>query len=114
VVDSANQPIGYAGDYEGEFHFAGRLLHPITILTEGDALQDFAHAHPNGLIVTHPEKLDANDLRYALLVQPFRSSWVVIWPATSLADLRAGRTPVEPAQPTQIYPSNRWRYRTQP
>jgi 4-amino-4-deoxy-L-arabinose transferase-like glycosyltransferase len=114
AADSANQPIGYAGDYEGEFHFAGRLLHPITILTEGDPLQDFAHAHPNALIVTHPEKLDANDLRYALLVQPFRSSWVVIWPATSLADLRAGRTPAEPAQPTQIYPSDRWRYHTQP
>jgi hypothetical protein len=77
-------------------------------------LVDFAHAHPNGLIVTHPGQLDANDLRYALLVQPFRSSWVVIWPATSLADLRSGRTPPEPAQPTQIYPADGRRNRTPP
>jgi len=113
-ADSANQPIGNFGDYEGEFHFAGRLLHPITLLAEGDAVQDFARSHPNGLIVTHPGQLDANDLRYALLAQPFRSSWVVIWPATSLADLGAGRTPAEPSQPTQIYPADRRRYRTQP
>ena len=57
---------------------------------------------------------DANDLRYALLVQPFRSSWLVVWPATSLADLRAGLTPPEPARPTRIYPADDWRYRTQP
>ena len=115
AADSANQPIGNVGDYEGEFHFAGRLLQSITPLTEeGTSLQDFARAHPNGLIVTHPGQLDANDLRYALLAQPFRSSWVVIWPATTLADLRTGRTPPEPAQPTQIYPADGRRNRTPP
>lgn len=114
AADSMNRPIGYLGDYEGQFHFAGRLRHSITTVAEGASLQNFARTHPNGLIVTHPETLDANDLRYALLVQPFRSSWVVIWPAVSLADLRAGHMPPEPAQPTQVYPSGEGRYRTQP
>ena len=113
-AERLNQPIGYLGDYAGQFHFAGRLLHPIISLTEGKNLQDFAQAHPNGLIVAHPDRLDAADLRYALLVQPFRSTWVVIWPATALADLRAGHAPPEPAQPTQVYPSDDWRHRMQP
>jgi hypothetical protein len=44
-------------------------------------------------------------------VQPFRSSWVVIWPAASLAAHRAGRTPPEPPHPTRIYQVDAWRYR---
>ena len=62
------------------------------------------------LVVDRPEQLSPADLRYALLAQPFRSSWVVIWTASSLADLRAGHTPPEPAQPTQLYPADDRRY----
>ncbi|HEV2679327.1 MAG TPA: glycosyl transferase, partial [Rhodanobacter sp.] len=114
TAEQANRPIAYLGNYEGQFHFEGRLTRPITELFGDQALQDFARTHPDGVIVTHPEKLDANDLRYALLVQPFRSSWLVVWSAVSLADLHAGQTPPEPVQPTQVYPPNDWRYRAQP
>jgi 4-amino-4-deoxy-L-arabinose transferase-like glycosyltransferase len=114
AADARNQAIGFLGNYEGQFHFEGRLVHPIAELREGPSLQAFAHAHPDGLVVARPSKLDANDLRYALLVQPFRSSWVVIWSATTLADLRSGLTPPEPAQPTQVYPSPGARYGQQP
>jgi 4-amino-4-deoxy-L-arabinose transferase-like glycosyltransferase len=104
VADAQNRAIGYLGNYEGQFHFEGRLVHPIDELGEGASLDAFAQAHPDGLIVTHPEKLDAGELRYALLVQPFRSSWVVVWPAASLADVKAGRIPADPPQPTRVYP----------
>ena len=114
AAEQAQRPIAYLGNYEGEFHFEARLTQPITELFGDQAVQDFAHAHPDGLIVVHPEKLVANDLRYALLVQPFRSSWLVVWPAASLADLRAGLAPPEPTRPTQVYPADAWRYRTQP
>ncbi len=114
VAEQTNHPIAYLGNYEGQFHFEGRLTRPIAELFGDQAVQDFARAHPDGVIVTHPEKLDANDLRYALLVQPFRSSWLVVWPAVSLADLSAGHTPPEPAQPTQIYPVDDRRYHAQP
>ncbi|WP_158755869.1 glycosyltransferase family 39 protein [Dyella sp. S184] len=113
-AEQAQRPIGYLGNYEGEFHFEGRLTQPIAELFGDQAVQDFAHAHPDGLIVAHPGKLEANDLRYALLVQPFRSSWLVVWPAASLADLRAGLTPPEPAQPTQVYPVDDRGYHAQP
>ena len=110
----AGHPIANLGNYEGEFHFAGRLTRPITELYGDQALQDYARAHPNGLVVAHPGELTPADLRYALLAQPFRSSWVVIWPAASLADLRAGHTPPEPAQPTQVYAADDGHDRPQP
>ena len=114
AAERAHRPLAYVGNYEGEFHFAGRLTQPVAELFGDQAVQDFARAHPDGLIVVHPEKLDPSDLRYALLVQPFRSSWIVIWPAAALADLRRGHTPPEPAQPTLVYPSDDWRYRQRP
>jgi len=111
AADADHRAIGILGNYEGQFHFAGRLTHAIDRLYEGDSLQQFAQAHPDGLVVEHPEKLSNDALRYALLVQPFRSSWVVIWPAKSLADLRAGRVPPEPSHPTRVYQVDEWRFR---
>ncbi|MEO8777325.1 MAG: glycosyltransferase family 39 protein [Rhodanobacter sp.] len=111
TAEQTGHPLANLGNYEGEFHFAGRLTHPITELYGDKAIEDYAHAHPDALIVAHPGTLTAADLRYALLAQPFRSSWVVIWPATSLAELRAGLTPPEPAQPTQVYSTDAWRNR---
>ncbi|MEO8810762.1 MAG: glycosyltransferase family 39 protein, partial [Rhodanobacter sp.] len=113
-AERAGRPLANLGNYEGEFHFAGRLTRPITELYGDQALQDYARAHPAGLVVAHPGKLTPNDLRYALLAQRFRSSWVVIWPAVSLADLRAGHVPPEPAQPTQVFDAEGGRPRGQP
>jgi len=110
-AEQAGHPLANLGSYAGEFHFTGRLTRPITELYGDQALQDYAKVHPDALVVTRPEQLAAADLRYALLVQPFRSSWVVIWSAASLADLRAGHTPPEPAQPTQVYPADDRRLR---
>ena len=74
-------------------------------------LQDWALQHPRGLVIEYPEKLDADDLRYARLVQPYRGTWLVIWNASTLATLRRDQQPPEPALPTVLLPSPRyWRY----
>ncbi|WP_445145286.1 ArnT family glycosyltransferase [Dyella sp. Tek66A03] len=112
AADADGRAIGYLGTYAGQFHFEGRISRPIERLSEGDSLQQFAREHPDGLIVANPEKLEASDLRYPLLVQPFRSSWIVIWPATSLAQLRAGQKPPEPLHPTRVYQVDDWRFRS--
>jgi 4-amino-4-deoxy-L-arabinose transferase-like glycosyltransferase len=105
AAEAEHRPIAYVGAYDAQFHFAARLTRPITEMRGAAAIAAFAQAHPDGVIVTHPEKLGADDRRYALLVQPFRSSWIVIWPAPVLADLQAGRQPPEPTAPTRIYPA---------
>ncbi|MEP7187329.1 MAG: glycosyltransferase family 39 protein [Rhodanobacter sp.] len=114
AADQAHRPIAYEGNYEGQFHFEGRLTRPIQELYGAPAVQAFAQAHGNGLIVTNPNTLGPDAQRYALLAQPFRSSWLVVWPAASLGDLRAGHTPPEPLQPTRIYPTVESRSRLQP
>ncbi|TAM23907.1 MAG: glycosyl transferase [Rhodanobacter sp.] len=114
MAGAQHHAIGYVGGYDGEFHFAARLTQPITELRDTAAIQAFAKAHPDGLIVEHPHTLTPAALRYALLAQPFRSSWDVVWPAGTLADLRSGVTPPEPSQPPRIHSADDWRYRTLP
>jgi 4-amino-4-deoxy-L-arabinose transferase-like glycosyltransferase len=100
---AAGHPVAFAGNYEGQFHFAGRLTRPIVELYDGQSLQAFAKALPDGLVVTHPDQLDGSARRYALLAQPFRSAWLVVWSAPTVAMLQAGGTPPEPAEPPRVF-----------
>ncbi|HET8555430.1 MAG TPA: glycosyltransferase family 39 protein [Rhodanobacteraceae bacterium] len=114
-AEADNRALAYVGGYDGQFHFDGRLTHPIQELYSPAAIQRFARRHPDGLIVTHPDQPLDQARRYAILIQPFRSSWTVTWPARTLADIQAGRTPAEPRQPTRIIdPMHPGRYRAQP
>jgi len=110
-AQAEGKAVGNLAYYEGQFHFAGRMDKPVTRLREGQELFDFAKAHPDGLVVTYGTKLDSDELRYAQLVQPFRSDFLVIWKAAALAALRQGHQPAEPATSTLIYPPGYWRYK---
>jgi 4-amino-4-deoxy-L-arabinose transferase-like glycosyltransferase len=110
-AESHGRAIGNLGLYEGQFEYMGRMTQPVARLYEGQMLQDWAAQHPRGLVIAYPEKLDADDLRYARLVQPYRGTWLVIWNAATLAALRRGQQPREPAVPTVLLPApGYWRY----
>jgi 4-amino-4-deoxy-L-arabinose transferase-like glycosyltransferase len=110
-AEAQGHAIGNLGIYDGQFEFAGRMTHPVERLYEGQILQDWATRHPHGLVIEYPEHLDANDLRYARLVQPYRGVWLVLWNAPTLAMLRRGQQPPEPATPTVLLPTpGYWRY----
>jgi len=110
-AEAEGHAIGNLGIYDGQFQFMGRMTRPIDRLYEGQFLQDWAAKHPRGLVIDYPERLDASDLRYARLVQPYRGTWMVIWNAPTLATLRRGQQPPEQATPTVLLPAaNYWRY----
>ncbi len=103
--------IGNEGNYDGQFTFAARLRRPVHELHGKRAVQRFATAHPDALIVTYPHHPTVTDLRYAVLVQPYRGLWMAIYRARTLSVLRHGGTPPDPAQPTLLYPRpDYWRY----
>ncbi|KGI76780.1 ArnT family glycosyltransferase [Oleiagrimonas soli] len=108
----ATASVGYP---EGQFTFRARLRTPVQQLESRKDILDFAAQHPDGLVATYRQNADLmpTDLRYALLVQPFRGDWLVLWKASTLAAIRSGETPPEPAQPTRLLPSpDYWRYRS--
>ncbi|TAN05835.1 MAG: glycosyl transferase, partial [Rhodanobacteraceae bacterium] len=74
-AEAQGHAVGNLGLYSGQFEFEGRMTRPVTRLFEGQSLQDFATRHPHALVIAYPEHLDAADLRYARLVQPYRGVW---------------------------------------
>lgn len=108
---ASGRAIANLGVDEGQFQFTARLTKPTPRLRTPADVSAFAAAHSDGLVITYPRQLSSADLRYALLVQPFRGDWLVVWTAPALAALQSGRPPPEPAQPTRLYPADYWRYR---
>lgn len=103
-------PIANIGSaYAGQYQFLARLEQPVRQLQTPE-LADWARQHPDGIVLADPRELSSADMRYAILVQPFRSSWVVVWRAPVLSALRSGHMPDEPAKPTQRVPEGYWRY----
>ena len=102
-------PVAHFQVYENQFHYLGRLQQALDIV-EGDSLDDWSVAHPNGRIVHYVNSLSPADLRFAELVQPFRSSWLLIEPAATWIQRLRGQTPPQPAQPAALYPANYWPY----
>ncbi|MDA3912897.1 glycosyltransferase family 39 protein [Oleiagrimonas sp.] len=103
--------VGYP---EGQFTFRARLSPSPVQLHSKRAILAFAARHPDGLVATYRKGEigpSAADLRYALLVQPFRGNWLVLWKASTLGAIRSGHTPAEPSAPTRLLPSpDYWRY----
>ena len=84
-AEAQNQPIANLESYDGQFHFLGRLSQPIQPLHDRQSLQAWTDAHPNGLIISYPAQLTADDWRDASYVQPFRGVWLTIWPASKFS-----------------------------
>jgi 4-amino-4-deoxy-L-arabinose transferase-like glycosyltransferase len=109
-LQAAGRPLANLGTYEGQFHFHARLTGHIDELHTREVAA-WAQAHPTGAVVTYASRLAPGDLRYARLIQPFRSKWLLLWDAPTLATLMAGATPPEPRRAVTLFPPDYWRYR---
>jgi 4-amino-4-deoxy-L-arabinose transferase-like glycosyltransferase len=81
-AESAGTPVAILGDYEGQFHFAGRLTRPIVDVNHTTALT-WAAEHPDGLLITVPQSV-TTDATPALVAR-YRGRQAVIWHARDVA-----------------------------
>lgn len=62
-VERHGRPIAYIGNYQGEFHFSGRLRANIAELAPAQALA-WAQAHPTGLLFARSKRLSGDLTAY--------------------------------------------------
>ena len=81
-AEDAGTPVAILGDYEGQFHFAGRLTRPIVEVNHTTALT-WAAEHPDGLLITVPQSVPT-DVAPALVAR-YRGREAAIWHARDVA-----------------------------
>lgn len=88
VAQQAGVPLLFAGPQYGLLTFAGRLTVPIPATTDPAAVAAWAHAHPQGWVISSEP-----DFRYPaapLYRQPYRGGSLRIWRAGDVARTAAG------------------------
>lgn len=109
TLQKAEIPVAHFQVYENQFQYLGRLQKPLDIVI-GGTLDAWSAAHPQGRIIHYVDVLTTADLRYAELVQPFRSTWLLIEPAATWIQRRRGLTPALPTHSADQYPPGYWPY----
>ncbi|MCB1576820.1 MAG: glycosyl transferase, partial [Xanthomonadales bacterium] len=110
ALQAAGIPVAHFRGYENQFQYLGRLTRPLDIVRD-DSLQRWSESHPQGRIIHYESSLSSADLAYAELVQPFRSTWLIIEPAAQWVARRQGLSPPPPATPAERFPPDYWPYR---
>jgi 4-amino-4-deoxy-L-arabinose transferase-like glycosyltransferase len=109
ALQQAGVPVAHFRIYENQFQYLGRLRRPLAEIWD-HTLKPWSAAHPDARIVHYVSELTADDLAYAELVQPFRSSWLLIERADQWIRRREGQRPPVPPTPAQRFPADYWPY----
>ena len=78
-AQSQGRPVANLENYDGQFHFLGRLTVPIIPLAGPREGRDWAAAHPSGMLVTYTSHPASGDRQCAVYVHAFRGVWISIW-----------------------------------
>ena len=92
----AGKRIAFLGEYQLQFHFAGRLHEPLEVVDEATA-RTWASAHPQDLIVVNWRNEWREPGTQPLLQQRFRTRWIQVWRAGDWRGLPAQQIPLDPA-----------------
>jgi hypothetical protein len=77
-LEAQGRPIANLGKYHGQFHFAGRLQHPIDALHSTQEVHNWIGRNPQGVLIRYfPRDADLNAMPH-LFAQPYRSGWVAL------------------------------------
>ena len=79
----------YPQRFQQQFHFAGRLEHPLVALTDAESMMDWIERHPNGyLVLIHRPEDTFFPQELALYRQRFRGRLIDFWNAATLVQYR--------------------------
>ena len=56
-AQAAGHPVAHLGDYNDQFHFAGRLTAPLTLVDDDVALKAWLREHPDGDVVIYTKDM---------------------------------------------------------
>lgn len=85
-LEARGYAIAHDGKYHGQYHFPGRLAHPVQELFSANEFRDWIAAHPNGAMVLYfPRETDVARLG-PVHVQPYRSGQAAIFLVAQAAD----------------------------
>lgn len=85
TLQAKGVPIAHWGKYNGEYQFAGRLIHPLVTLMDRSALDRWIHAHPDGYLVAVSPVYPVKEIR-AAHIQLYRGHrhQVAVWSVATL------------------------------
>ena len=90
--------VAFLGEYQLQFHFAGRLHDPVTVLDEA-AARDWARRHPRDMIVVNTRDAWTHPGAQPVVQQRFRKRWIQAWRAGDWRALPAQQIPLQPLAP---------------
>ena len=91
----AGTRVAFLGEYQLQFHFAGRLREPLEVVDEA-AARTWAEQHPQDLIVVNWRNEWREPGTQPLLQQRFRTRWIQVWRAGDWRGLPAQQIPLDP------------------
>ena len=85
-IERGGRLIAWNGDYEGDFHFTGRLLRQIVDLNGADPIQ-WSREHPTGVVLVTYRRRNALPSAWPVPLQltAYRGRILAVWPAEMLA-----------------------------
>ena len=90
----AGKQIGFLGEYQLQFHFAGRLREPVVVMDEADA-RTWAARHADQLIVTNTLEAWRDPGAQPVFQQRWRTRWIQVWRAGDWRALPAQQLPLQ-------------------
>jgi 4-amino-4-deoxy-L-arabinose transferase-like glycosyltransferase len=91
----AGARIAFLGEYQLQFHFAGRLHDPVVLVDEA-AARAWAARHPRDLIVVNTRDAWTHPGAQPIVQQRFRKRWIQAWRAGDWRGLPAQQIPLVP------------------